>query len=116
MPDFVPPTGFLSDIVGSIEKMVPNLPGPFDEMIKDAVNTAVAVVDPNTPTPQLPAPPPVIHPDATPEQASTILKAFDSVIDALTTILKFKFVIPDSAEGPLEFLLKVVVLVRSWVD
>lgn len=115
---YIPPinTGLLSDVVNNITNLVPDLPGPFDNRIKDAVNTAVDVVDPTTPTQEPPKPPVVVPPDSSPEQKNDIVRALDTVISALGVVLKMGFLIPDQYERPLELLVKALEKVRGWVD
>jgi hypothetical protein len=107
--------GLLADLVGDISNLVPNLPGGMDEAIKAAVKTAVAVVDPNVPTPSIPQNP-VILPEATPDQRNEIVKALDTVISSIGVALRFRFLIPDEFEKPLEYLAKGLTLLRGWMD
>lgn len=109
-------TGLLTDVVNNLENFIPDLPGPIDNMVKDAVNTAVAVVDPSNPTQEPATPPQVVPPTATPQQKNEIVTAIDAIVSAVNLALRFRFLIPDQYEKPLEILVSALTKVRGWVD
>lgn len=115
---YLPPVneGLLRDVLGHLDNVVPDLPGPFDDAIRRAVETAVAVVDPQAPTPAVPDKPQVLPPDTNPQQRNEVLKALDTAISAIGVVLRFRWLIPDQYERPLELLGKALERVRSWID
>ena len=115
---YVPPIkeGLLTDFVRNIGSLVPDLPGPIDDAVKDAITTAVQVVDPQQPTPALPEKPNVLPDNTTGTQREDVIKSLDTIISAIGVLLKFRLFIPDHYEQPFEVLAKALEKVRDWLD
>ena len=95
----------------NLDKLIPNLPGDYDDRLRGIVAKAVDIVDPAAPSPE---PPPVVVPPGV--EKSEVLEAIDTAIATLGVLLKLRSLIPNQFEPVLDLLVKGLQLARTWFD
>lgn len=92
------------------------LPGFVTDAIKSTVDV---ILDPNDDSIKPGDPQPAGErpiPTTDPEELSAAVKAIDGALAGIALVLKFRFLVPDKFEGPLEALAGALRTIRGWLD